>query len=115
MATRENVQNFMSEAGLRTAFFSINMIRKSDMALNVIPGFDFEIASHPFYLLDLAPSDFYLFPKLKNNLSDTMTLTMTSLMRWNDISKTKTPPSTKKRAETPEPRDKVSKHKREQC
>ena len=28
----------------------------------------FELLPHPFYLPDLAPSDFYLFPKLKENI-----------------------------------------------
>lgn len=43
-------------------------VHKSLVALNAIHNAGFELMAHPPYSPDLAPSDFYLFPKLKECL-----------------------------------------------
>lgn len=44
---------------------------RSEVALNAIHSAGFEILEHPAYSPDLAPSDFHLFPKLKEHIRGT--------------------------------------------
>ena len=43
-------------------------VHRSAVAMTTINEASYEIMHHPFHLPDLTPSDFYLFPNLKNSL-----------------------------------------------
>ena len=45
---------------------------RSEVALTAIRSAGFEVLDHPPYSPDLAPSDFQLFPKLKDHIRGTM-------------------------------------------
>ena len=38
------------------------------VAMDAVERYGYELISHPSYLLDLAPSDFFLFPNLKKDI-----------------------------------------------